>query len=616
MIDEEHAETQGEDLVTDHRPYGALMIPSTLIDDGPPPEFPSDIPFYPYHYSDNIGEKHHRSTRKDREEMNHDLEPNEFELFSAKKLKSMLKENLSKSHSVQLIKAKLRKEFIKEITNQSNKQPKGSDKTEVTSSRPLLSLEQRLILSLLYAHLQHHHYYHTISVFLAESGLEDKTRSVVSEYDVSQLFLHHVALPADLAVTLKEHFPHATLALRSSSKPRSKREDDEGQGGEDENNSLLDIFLHYFLHPSVHRDHRKEIAIQTDEHSAEGIREMLIKQMQELNNSAEQKKIEVSSLTSQTMEEKYLHYQKECQLMYQREYEQSVKFYQENDRLKIQMQETERANKTIELYRSQFEAEYQQRFQHYLEREQAFQKQIKQQEEKSQQIAHEQRQALLQQLQTLQQQETSLKRKYELEREGLVTLEHHLKQLEGKLMSKEKELELKDRQYSASGLELREQIRREVQKELHFEYTSLQEERVKFIQERKVLHEDQLRWQEKMQDYEMMSDQLKQAKQALASAEERLVLVEHEKHLLVTKEQLEEKAMSELLTSVSPDLIALSGLHRVLELVKQNKELQATLDSYSDAKQLKELYDTSQHVRDLLYDLDMTSLTLFLSNRS
>lgn len=183
-------------------------------------------------------------------------------------------------------------------------------------------------------------------------------------------------------------------------------------------------------------------------------------------------------------------------------------------------------------------------------------------------------------------------------------------------MSKEKELELKDRQYSASGLELREQIRREVQKELHFEYTSLQEERVKFIQERKVLHEDQLRWQEKMQDYEMMSDQLKQAKQALASAEERLVLVEHEKHLLVTKEQLEEKAMSELLTSVSPDLIALSGLHRVLELVKQNKELQATLDSYSDAKQLKELYDTSQHVRDLLYDLDMTSLTLFLSNRS
>lgn len=302
--------------------------------------------------------------------------------------------------------------------------------------------------------------------------------------------------------------------------------------------------------------------------------------------------------------------------MYQREYEQSVKFYQENDRLKIQMQETERANKTIELYRSQFEAEYQQRFQHYLEREQAFQKQIKQQEEKSQQIAHEQRQALLQQLQTLQQQETSLKRKYELEREGLVTLEHHLKQLEGKLMSKEKELELKDRQYSASGLELREQIRREVQKELHFEYTSLQEERVKFIQERKILHEDQLRWQEKMQDYEMMSDQLKQAKQALASAEERLVLVEHEKHLLVTKEQLEEKAMSELLTSVSPDLIALSGLHRVLELVKQNKELQATLDSYSDAKQLKELYDTSQHVRDLLYDLDMTSLTLFLSNRS
>lgn len=51
-----------------------------------------------------------------------------------------------------------------------------------------------------------------------------------------------------------------------------------------------------------------------------------------------------------------------------------------------------------------------------------------------------------------------------------------------------------------------------------------------------------------------------------------------------------------MMTSVSPDLLSFTGINRVLELIKINRELKTTLETYQDAKALKEQLDSTQQV--------------------
>jgi oral-facial-digital syndrome 1 protein len=482
------------------------------------------------------------------------------EEFSSKQLKQLLKENFAKSGTLQVIKAKLRKEFIQNLTKKQLKTENAATAT---------SLEDKILFSLIFHYLKKKSFYNSISVFLAESGLENE-RNIVTENDIVNMIRI-----GDLAKEMKKllSFSSSVSSTASSSliRPPSQVLKEEGAVSAS-SSSVLDGLCHYILHSSQGLQ-SKEIATQTSLSSA---KEEYLNQLKQLEITYSQQQQALNSSSSPftlSVEEKLLSYREELETRYKKELELSMKHFRENEISRIKHEESEKLRLSYQLAHDQLQHEYNTRFHNHLEREASSAKVLADNEKKFQQQLYDERQAMLQEINEIRGREELAKKKLDYESQGetvmlfffrsflffflpsflpstlllgLHLLELRMKDVENKLKRKETELEEKERNLENKSKINKEEIKKSLENEMKMEFDVIHQERMQLLNEKKRLREEQIEWQEKLDHLSSLKDALKKAKATILENEIHIESLNKEIILLKSKNSIEESNLMEV----------------------------------------------------------------------
>jgi oral-facial-digital syndrome 1 protein len=498
--------------------------------------------------------------RLDKEYDSPDLQQQEE--FSSKQLKQLLKENFAKSGTLQVIKAKLRKEFIQNLTKKQLKTENAATAT---------SLEDKILFSLIFHYLKKKSFYNSISVFLAESGLENE-RNIVTENDIVNMIRI-----GDLAKEMKKllSFSSSVSSTASSSliRPPSQVLKEEGATSTS-SSSVLDGLCHYILHSSQGLQSR-EIATQTSLSSA---KEEYLNQLKQLEITYSQQQQALNSNSSPftlSVEEKLLSYREELDTRYKKELELSMKHFRENEISRIKHEESEKLRLSYQLAHDQLQHEYNTRFHNHLEREASSAKVLADNEKKFQQQLYDERQAMLQEINEIRAREELAKKKLDYESQGetvmlsfffilsflsfflssflpstlllgLHLLELRMKDVENKLKRKETELEEKERNLENKSKINKEEIKKSLENEMKMEFDVIHQERMQLLNEKKRLREEQIEWQEKLDHLSSLKDALKKAKATILENEIHIESLNKEIILLKSKNSIEESNLMEV----------------------------------------------------------------------
>lgn len=212
-------------------------------------------------------------------------------IVSLKQLKTNLKDALRKSGAVDAVKAQIRKEFISNLSN-------GSDKT---SSRVVRSLQDRAILSAIYHSLKKRGCVHSLSVLAAECGFDHSP--VLSELDIVQALQFGTVSNLYKAVTEKENgSPYLKESL-----------------------SVLEMMIEEVT--LLQRKMAVEATDNKKENPKMSVREELASQSKYLEQEYTSRKEMERIHPNKTVEERMLQFQRECEERMRRDLDSQVSLY-------------------------------------------------------------------------------------------------------------------------------------------------------------------------------------------------------------------------------------------------------------------------------------------------
>jgi hypothetical protein len=454
------------------------------------------------------------------------MEEEKLESFSARKLKSILKENFQTSGAINVLKAKLKTEFIKEISKQNN-----------NFVSPEFDLQKRVGLSCIFHFLKKQQLYNTISVFISECNLEN-SQVLLKEHEIFQILRNDVV----------------------------SSEADQG-------NSVFDHIIAYCLNrPKLEL---RESATQTLL-CGQTTLEILSFQLDDINSTHSKSKA-VSTPSSKSVEEIFLEFRRELESRNGREFDTQLKHFKEHEIQKILYEEKQKSKVKQDKLLQELECDYQKSLQHFVEREKDYLLKLSDQENRFERNQYEQRSLFQKQLEEIKSSESSLLRKYELESQGLKIFELKLKEFESKLFVKSNELEEREKKTDLKYSKCRDLAKQEILSEFASERELLKSERENFLVEKRKFADEQCKRREDSDAVDALKSSLKSARSELNELESQCEELKKENDNL--KKLNKTDRFREL--DLSPG-------ERVLELIKINAELQAKLNLYNDSKSVVE----------------------------
>ena len=355
------------------------------------------------------------------------------ESLSLKELKHNLKQVLKSSGVVNDVKASVRSDFIKSLTS-SNKIQKQ------------LSYRETLLLSSIFHFLKRKSLMHTLSVFKAECGLE-------------------------MAVILSEDNIYESLYLTRS---------------ENDTSSLESIF------DGICTRNRKAFvstSVQTD-HAATNIRTSLNSQVNEIRHRYLLKKEAQDSSPSSSIEEKMIAFERECEMRVRREIESQFTSLHEIEIARVKLEASQQARGELDHLRRELEADYQRRLQTHISREEVSAKGALERERAMHQTQYEYRQRMQREVDELRSREEAMRKKYDLEAQGLTLLELRVKESIAALETREREVYRRERETDLLMKESLERARVEARAHLQDELDAVLRERALVRLERQRVDEE------------------------------------------------------------------------------------------------------------------------------
>lgn len=412
--------------------------------------------------------------------------------LTPKQLKAILKENLQNSGRIQEIKAKLRKDFIQELSKgNSRKKPVPEEVTSI----------DRILLSLIFLFLQKKQYFNTISVFLAECPYGNE-KSLLLESELIKIFDHEW-----ISNEIK---------------------------GKEISYSLLEILVSFFLGKvrAVHKDE----STQTNS-SGPSPQELLQLQLQELEKSNSSRHDDERDASFKSIESRLFQYQRDLESRKEMEMEIFKSNFTEVEAMKIREEENEKFRSKIESLTKELEFHYHSKLQKFMEKEQESAEKMREQERRFERSMYEQRNHLMKQLEDLRLKESSLQRRSELESQGLKFLEIKLKEFETKLLIRSNELDEREKTIELKYSKTTDQIKSELSREFKLEMSAVQSEKADLIEQKRTFLQERLRFRESC-------DSLESTKNALKSTQKQLEEMQEANEVL-RKEIVSLKALSQ-----------------------------------------------------------------------
>lgn len=453
--------------------------------------------------------------------------------FSVKQLKANLKTTLQNSGVLGTVKAQIRQEFIRSLS--AKQQQIGSKLGEI-------SITDRVLYSAVFELLSNRGLVNSISVFLAETGLDPK-QSILNVKEVTQL--------------IKINEISSVLRSFQSTKSLNQLESEivDPTMTESGKVTVLDLLVRFC---TTSREVRKEICTQT-EHGGLTAREALDETLQDLRNSfkASQSGATSSASTATTIQERMIAYQRDCERRMQSEVATQVAHMRETELTRVRLEEAAKARVESEALRRRLELDYARRLQTVVDSEAALALRIANQEQGAQRSLYEARQQMQREIEDLRAREAAATRRLELEAQGVRMLELRLKLVPlllllslplsslsillcldidlfsllfilpvcreslGTIEGRETDLSRRERALEERRAAATEEARREAGAHVHAQLELLSRERASLLQERQHFLDQQAAHSALVEGAKGVREQLRQAREeALAKDEE------------------------------------------------------------------------------------------------
>lgn len=415
---------------------------------------------------------------------------------SLKTLKSNMREALKKSGVLSSVKAQVRREFI------SNLAP--GNMMEQTQQGEVAE-QELLFRSVVFHFLKSRQWEYSLSVYSAECGVDAKT------------------LLSESAVASKLHLPQEKLQSPAR--------------------TAIEIVMQEL-------QRRAEVTLvdsgtQSD-YSGVGIREMLDAQLSAIDRTYESKKEQEKLFPSRGIEEKMAVFQRDLEKRMQLDFDSRVDSMREVEIAKVRLDEAHKARLELEMMRTQMEASFERRMVVQAEREAESLRGASERERQLQQAQYEARQRLQRELDDLRNREQSASKKLELDNQGLRLLESRLREVQGSLESKEKELGRREREAELAVKNAAEQAREEARDRLREELEALLRERAGLRTERIRLDADREAWESVVADAAGWRSKCTALETELTKKEEEIITLRHHVTRLDFRQKLEINEIAEL----------------------------------------------------------------------
>jgi len=385
--------------------------------------------------------------------------------MSILQLKKILKDSFKKSGTLNAVKARLRKDFIKKLSsNNEDEQPSKLDITELTK------------ISIVVNYLKSKNCLSTISVMLAETGLE--------EFPVDNL-----SDETDLTLILKP-----TLVKR-------------------------------------------EIAVQTTM-TGPSIKEKLDADIHQLHQQYEHNRHQLAHSPEKSIEERIIALQREYEERKKCEIESQMIYFKENEIQKIRLDESQKHRLALESLKKELEADYQRRMQYYLDRETDLTRRMTEKERELDRRMYEQRQMMQKDIDDIRMKEQSHQRKLELEAQGLKIVELRVKEAQHAIEHREEALFKLQQDLDEKRQEMYQTTKQQAIQQVNEEWEWLKKEKLTLSLERKAVEESSIAYKTLQDNLQRAKQEMEKLLQQIAHCEKENYLLERENKKL--KNQLHE----------------------------------------------------------------------------
>jgi hypothetical protein len=322
-------------------------------------------------------------------------------LLSVKQMKASLQATLQKSKVLGTVKAQIRQEFINGL-NSVNR----AEKPKATE----IDLSDRILYSCIFEVLSNRGMLNSISVFLAETGMDPK-KSLLSGTDVLPLIKYN-----EIAQTLRTLREGKSLnQIEDVSLPSNLVEKKKF--------TVLDVVMHYC---TVNTGACKEMSTQT-ESAGPTAREALEESLVALRKNFSASQQERGAADASTIQERMIAFQRDCERRVQSDVALQVAHIRETELTRVRLDEAAKARTEMDALRKRLELDYSRRLQALVESESAMAKRISDQEQSAQRSLYEARQQMQREIDELRARESGSARKQDLEAQGVKMLELRLR---------------------------------------------------------------------------------------------------------------------------------------------------------------------------------------------
>jgi hypothetical protein len=317
--------------------------------------------------------------------------------FSVKQLKANLKTTLQKSGVLGTVKAQIRQEFINSLSAKKQKSENKSGDLTITD---------RVLFSSVFEFLSNRGLVSSISVFLAETGLDPK-HTLLSAKEIAQLIKFN-----EISSVIK-------MVQQGQSINQLESQLVDPTVLADRKYTVLDLVVRFC---TTSREAHRDTGTQM-ESRGQSAREALEESLQELRNSVKP----APDNSQNTIQERMIAYQRECERRLQSEVATQVAHMRETELTRGRLEEAAKARQEMDALRKRLELDYARRLQTVVDSEAALTQRIADQEQSAQRSLYAARQQMQREIDDLRNREAASMRKLELEAQGVRMLELRLK---------------------------------------------------------------------------------------------------------------------------------------------------------------------------------------------
>ena len=446
-------------------------------------------------------------------------------------------------------------------------------KKSLQPSSNITPLFERALFSSIYHCFKARGMMNTLSVFIAESGIENQ--SPLSELDVLQAL---------------QFGNRSSLYSAVKQKVESKCVNENAPSQE---KSVLEMMITEGV--SRMRNGSCDAICQTDQ--GQSVRDFLVEQNMELHNKYMAQLEEEKKAPVRSIEERMITFERECEERYRKDLEDQTAYIRDVEMKRIREEENNANRAEINRLRRDLENEYQQRIALYNQREEELTRTQLNREKAMEKSLYESRQHQLKEMEDIKMREAAAAKKFELESQGLKTLENRLSEAQASYEIREKELSRREKLVEEKSKDFLGKAKEEASKALSQELEALSRDRQSLKDERDRFEEEKKSQTELIAGSTDALAKVREMQKLLLQKEEEFLAAKQEVLLLQSYRNDDEAKVAEMLNVPVDSLIGPNTKDYLMKLMRHVSDMKQQSDENKAIR--REMNDLSEKNRKL-----------------